>query len=97
MTPVKRYMETKCKLKMINDILEKEEYVGAGLSIGLTVGPVDSFDGYDLGIEIADPSSVCKALVYIRDGLVESLKSQEFFIRNNHEEVRDFLTNLDRE
>ena len=97
MNHIQRYKLTRNKLRIIIKIIESREYMGAGLSIGVTEGKLRHDCTYDVDLEIADTDFIEGILGNIKDGLTASLKAQEFGLRDYRKSIVSFIDEIERE
>ena len=89
MTDIQRIKQIDVQLKELKRMLDRGEHVGAGLSIGVSVGPLAADDSYkvDLGVGF-QTEEILKALIF---SLEQSRKAAVSLLRMAHQEISAFL------
>ncbi len=89
MTEIKRIKQIDAQLKELKGMLDRGEHVGAGLSIGVTVGPLKAEYAHKVNLELGfHTEDLLKAMVA---SLEQSRKAAVSLLRMANQEMTAFL------
>ncbi len=94
MDMIEAYTHVENKLAKFKEILKSGDHV-AGISVNIDLGALHNTDedflSPNLGVEISDPEAAKVILGSVIEGLEESLKIREYFIKTEEKKLREFM------
>lgn len=81
MSDIRRFKKTKEKAKRLRTMLKHETFMGAGLSIGISVGSKAVDDCYAIEAELTCIDSTKAIVKSMLEGVEDSIKFQEALLK----------------
>lgn len=95
-TKIERYVELKDQLKSINKFIKDESYIGAGLTIDLSLG-ASTNSKYIENIQMhgtPDKHGDCLAMMLLdvlRKSIIQSIADYEYYLKSEYDEIKSLL------
>lgn len=94
MKEIKRYTDMEDQLAKLTDLCKEDAYVGAGLTIGLTVGPRKAGEPHEVEVEISEPTSMDAIIDALLRGVRDSLGLQHGLLKLKQKELSEFFASV---